>query len=75
MPFFLIGALIYKQELVYVFIKLGCILACCVNTDSWLNVIMLEINRVISPAYGIIISVCVSVYEPNILILTQSVVT
>ena len=28
MPFFLIGALDYKQELVYVFIKLGCILAC-----------------------------------------------
>ena len=67
MPFFLIGALDYKLELVYVFIKLGCILVCffnfwiliegvssplfcvkvlcnCVNTETRLNVIMLEIN-------------------------------
>ena len=31
MPFFLIGALDYKLELVYVFIKLGCILVCFFN--------------------------------------------
>ena len=29
--FFLLGALDYKQELVYVFIKLGCTLVCFFN--------------------------------------------